>query len=273
MISAADEQAFYDRQYEQFLALPDEDLRVDRAVLERNLDNPEHPFFERRMLYRAAMAALEAEPLRGKKVLDYGCGPADFGIWMATESAEVTLLDLSKKAIELGLRRAKASGVTRRVKGVAADATKLDMFADWAFDLVFACASLHHTLKYPGALEELARIMRPGARLVLCETWDGNPLLRRARRWRASAANEPAEQGEEIVLSPREVKQLGQYFRQIELQPLNLLAMSKRMLRGRFHRPAARRTLAALESADRVLLQLLPGLHRWCGEIVITAVR
>jgi hypothetical protein len=45
------------------------------------------------------------------------------------------------------------------------------------------------------------------------------------------------------------------------------------MLRGRFHRPAARRTLAALESADRVLLQLLPGLHRWCGEIVITAVR
>lgn len=79
---------------------------------------------------------------------------------MATEGAEVTLLDLSPLAIELGLKRAKASGVTRRVKGIAADASKLDMFADGAFDLVFACASLHHTLKYPGAREELARVMR-----------------------------------------------------------------------------------------------------------------
>jgi hypothetical protein len=34
-------------------------------------------------------------------------------------------------------------------------------------------AALHHTLKYPGAVAELARIMKPEVRLVLCETWGG----------------------------------------------------------------------------------------------------
>lgn len=273
MMTADRERDFYDRQYEQFLSLPDADLRIDRTVLERNLDNPAHPFFERRLLYRAAMAALQEEPLRGKRVLDYGCGPADFGIWMATESAEVTLLDLSPKAVELGLRRAAASGVTRRVKGVAADATRLDMFADCAFDLVFACASLHHTMKYAGALEELARIMRPGARLVLCETWGANPLLSAARRWRARRDGEPEEQGEEIILSPREIRQLAIYFSEIDVRPLNLLAMGKRLLRRRLTEPSARRILGLLESADAFLLEICPPLRNWCGEAVITAVR
>ncbi len=99
MITADREREFYDGQYAQFLALPDHALRIDRTVLEGNLENPAHPFWERRRLYRAAMRALEAEPVRGQKVLDYGCGPADFGLWLATEGAEVTLLDLSRSAI------------------------------------------------------------------------------------------------------------------------------------------------------------------------------
>jgi SAM-dependent methyltransferase len=273
MITPAQEREFYDRQYEQFLALPEADLRVDRAVIERNLNDPRHPFFERRLLYRASMAALEEEPLKGKRVLDYGCGPADFGVWMATESAEVTLLDLSPRAIELGLRRARASGVARRVKGVAADACRLDMFADCAFDLVFACASLHHTMKYPGALEELARIMHPGARLVLCETWGANPLLGAARQFRARRDGEEAEQGEEIILSPKEIDQLARYFQDIDVRPMNLLAMGKRLLRGRFEQAPARAALRLLEGADHALLALAPPLRRWCGEAVITAVR
>ena len=71
---------------------------------------------------RNDMAALEEEPLKGKRVLDYGCGPADFGIWMATESAEVTLLDLSPLAVELGLKRARASEVTRMPRGSSCSA-------------------------------------------------------------------------------------------------------------------------------------------------------
>jgi SAM-dependent methyltransferase len=271
VITPEAERAFYDSQYAQFLALPDHALRIDRQVLEGNLDNPAHPFYERRLLYRAAMRALVAEPARGKQVLDYGCGPADFGLWLATEGACVTLLDLSPAAIELGLKRARASAVT--VRGVAADASRLDMLRDGEFDLVFACAAVHHTLKYPGALAELARIMRPGARLVLAETWGGNPILNMARRFRARTAGEAEEQGEGILFSRAELRMLDPFFADVQVEHLNLLAMGKRALRGRFLSSWSRLLMRSLESMDAVLLATAAPLRNWCGEAVITGRR
>jgi 2-polyprenyl-3-methyl-5-hydroxy-6-metoxy-1,4-benzoquinol methylase len=265
------EREFYDSQYAQFLELPDHALRTNREVLEGNLENPAHPFYERRRLYSAAMRALEAAPVKGARVLDYGCGTADFGLWLATEGAEVTLLDLSPAAIELGRRRAQASAVA--VRGIAAGAGQLGMLSDREFDLVFASAALHHTLKYPGAIEELARVMRPGARLVLCETWGGNPLLNRARRLRARLSGEQEEQGEGIILSRAELETLDGHFTDVEMETLNLLAMGKRLLRGRFGSAWARGVLHGLESVDSALLAIAPLLRQWCGEAVITARR
>src|SRR5579871_2596917 len=232
------ERAFYDERYAQFLALPDHALRLDRRVLENNLENPAHPFYERRGLYRASMRALEAEPLAGKEVLDYGCGPADFGIWMATEGASVTLLDLSPAAIEVGLRRAQASGVM--VRGVAA---------------------------------ELARIMKPGARLVWCETGGGNPLLNGARRLHAALRGEAEEQGEDIILSRKILRALDPFFGEVRVETRNLLAMGKRLLRGRFEKAWARAVARGLEGVDRVVLGMAPFLRNWCGEAVVTARR
>ncbi|MGA2131145.1 MAG: class I SAM-dependent methyltransferase [Bryobacteraceae bacterium] len=271
MTSPEAERAFYDDQYAQFLALPDHALRIDRGVLAGNLDNPAHPFYERRLLYRAAMRALVAEPLAGRQVLDYGCGPADFGLWLATEGASVTLLDLSPAAIELGMKRARASAV--EVRGVAADAAHLDMLRDGEFDLVFACAALHHTLKYPGALAELARVMKPGGRLVLAETWGGNPLLNAARRMRARAAGEAEEQGEGIIFSRTEMHGLEPFFTDVGVEHFNLLAMCKRALRGRFRNAAARALLRGLEAIDTFALAAAPPLRDWCGEAIITARR
>jgi SAM-dependent methyltransferase len=271
MIDLDREREFYDSQYAQFLELPDHALRTNRTILEGNLTNPAHPFYERRRLYGAAMRALEATPVKGSRVLDYGCGTADFGLWLATEGAEVTLLDLSPAAIELGLRRARASGVT--VRGIAADAGQLGMLADKEFDLVFASAALHHTLKYPGAIEELARVTKLGARLVLCETWGGNPLLNGARRLRARLAGEQEEQGEGVILSRTELKALDGSFGDLRVETLSLLAMGKRLLRGRFGSAWARGAVRGLEAVDEALLAIVPPLREWCGEAVITARR
>ncbi len=265
------ERDFFDAHYKQFLALPDHALRVDRAILELTLDDPAHPSYERRRLLRAAIAALEAEPLAGRAVLDYGCGPGDMGIWMATEGARVTLLDLSPAAIELVERRGRASGVT--VRGIAADASRLDMLAGASFDLVYAAAALHHTMKYPGAVEELARIMKPGGRLVLCETWGGNPLLSQARKLRAKLSHEAEEQGEEIVMSWKVLEDLKPHFKDIQVSQQNLLAMGKRLLRGRFTSGAARAVVRGLELVDAALLTIAPPLRNWCGEAIITARR
>lgn len=273
MITAQQERDFYDIQYRQFLNMPDHALRIDRRVLEKNIRNPAHPFYERRRLYQATVDELSREPLQGLRVLDYGCGPADFGVWMATEGARVTALDLSPLAIDLALKRARASGVAERVDGVAADASSLPMVEDGRFDLVFACAALHHTMKYPGALDELGRVMKPGARLVLCETWGGNPLLNAARVARARVQGEQEEQGEDIILTHTELKLLEPWFDSVQVRHMNLLAMGKRLWRGRFTSAVARASVRVLEGVDSVLLAGLPFLKNWCGEALITARR
>ena len=267
------EKAFYDRQYQSLLSAPDHAQRVDRQTMYGNCENPLHPFFERRRLYQATLDALLQLPLDGLRVLDYGCGPADFGVWMATEGAEVTLLDISQTAVELGLLRAAASGVSGRVQGIAADASHLPQLANDSYDLVFACASLHHTMKYEGAVGELARVVRPGGRLVLCETWGENPLLRLARHARAWAAGEEEDQGEEIVLSRRELGRLEPWFEDWRIVTFHLLAMAKRLMRGRMQAGLARAALKLLENADRAVIGALPPLRWWCGEALIIARR
>ncbi|MCS6953648.1 MAG: class I SAM-dependent methyltransferase [Bryobacterales bacterium] len=267
------EREFFDEHYRRLLSYPDHALVSDLAAFRRFLDDPGHPFYERRRLYAAALARLLEEPVAGLKVLDYGCGPGDWGVMLATLGATVTLLDLSPAAVELGLRRARANGVADRVRGVACDASNLNCFADGEFDLIFAAAALHHTLKYPNTLQELARVLRVCGRLVLAETYGNNPLLNLARRLRARWSREPAEQGEEILFGDREVVQLRRHFRIVEVQPLNLLAMAKRLFRGRFDNPAVRAALRMLEKADNVLLRALPWLRRYCGEVVIVAVK
>jgi len=270
-ITAADERRFYDEEYRRCLAYPDDALACSVERLRAALDDPGHPFYERRRLFAAALEALLCLPLRDSVALDYGCGTGDWGVLLATEGARVTLLDLSPVGVEVGLRRARASGVEARVRGVARDASDLSCFADGEFDLVFANAAVHHTVKYSNALQELVRVIRPGGTIVLAETLGNNPMLQVARRLRARLAGEAEEQGEGIVLSDEDLDLLRAQFSSLEARPLNLLAMTKRLLRGHYTRRSARAVIAVLETADRLLLAGLPLLRRHCGEVVVVA--
>ena len=270
-LTSDEERAFYDNVYSRHLALPDHALKTNRSVMLASLNDPAQNIYERRRLYAATLNRLLAEPLQGMRVLDYGCGPGEWGVLMATEGAHATLLDLSPSAIELGPRRAQASGVTGRVRGCARDASDLSCFADAEFDLIFASAALHHTLKYPNAFAELLRVLKPGGKVVLAETYGNNPVLNAARRLRAVLAREAREQGEGIILSDADIDLLHRNFRRVDVAPLSFLAMAKRLLRGRFRSRAVRALLSGLETADQLLLKAVPSLHSYCGEVVIVA--
>ncbi len=266
---AEQEREFYDAQYRQFLELPDADLVCDRRILAAGLEDPANPSYERRAVYRAALDYLLSESPAGRTVLDYGCGTGDWGLMLAGEGAAVTLLDLSPVAIRLGLRRAAVSGVADRVRGVARDAGDLSCFDDGEFDLIFGSFALHHTLKYPRARDELLRVLKPGARLVLVETYGNNPLLNGARMLRRWVSREPAEQGEGIILNDSDLDALRPLVGSLEVYPLNLLAMGKRAFRGRFSRRWVRAVLRSLEWMDERLLAAWPSLRRYCGEALI----
>jgi SAM-dependent methyltransferase len=270
-ITADQERGFYDGVYAQHLNLPDSALICNRRTLEADLANPARSIYERRRLYGTVLKVLLSESVAGRRVLDYGCGTGDWGLMLAGEGADVTLLDLSPVAIELALRRASVSGVAGRVQGVARDASDLSCFRNEEFDLIYASAAVHHTLKYPNALDELLRVLRPGGKLVLAETYGNNPILNSLRRLRWKFSKQPDEAGEEILFNDAHVDLLRARLREVTMIPLSLLAMAKRFFRGRFSTRAVRWIVASLELADTILLNICPPLRRYCGEIVVVA--
>jgi demethylmenaquinone methyltransferase/2-methoxy-6-polyprenyl-1,4-benzoquinol methylase len=61
-----------------------------------------------------------------------------------------------------------AAGAARDVPKVGADATRLP-FADGVFDAVTISFGLRNVVDHSAGLREMARVTRPGGRLVVCE--------------------------------------------------------------------------------------------------------
>lgn len=272
--TSLDEKAFYEERYAPFLACSASDLRFTPGQFLSDLANPAKDVYERFDLYAATLKALSSLSLRDKRVLDYGCGTGDFGLWMATaERARVTFLDLSENAVALCLRRAEISRVADLCAGVARDASDLSCFPDACFDLVFGCASLHHTIKYPGAWKELLRVLKPDGVLVLTETYGNNAILNALRRWNWKREGIAEEQGEDVIFNREHVALLRQGFEDVKLQPMGLLAMAKRALRGRLRHPLPRALFLTLRAIDGVILAAIPALKTYCGEVLVVAAR
>ncbi len=272
-ISAEQERSHYDRSYGQHLAAPDHALACSREILLKQIHDPSSPMYERRLLYGRVLEELLATAVEGLTALDYGCGTEEWGVMLATEGARVALLDLSPVAIDVARRRAMASGVADRVRLCAQNASDLRRFQDGEFDLVYAGAALHHTLKYPNALSELLRVLKPAGKLVMAEGYGNNRLLNWARKARQRLSGEPAEAGEGIILGDPEIRLLQAHMSRVEVMPLNLFAMAKRLFRGRFTSSVVRRTVRLLESLDAACLRYCPALGKYCGEVVIVAYK
>lgn len=92
------------------------------------------------------------------EVIEVGGGQGELAEWMQSEAgAEVTFLDQSERMVEL----ARSRGLDARV----GDAQALD-FADASFDVAVAAWMLYHVTDLDRGLAELARVLRPGGKLV-----------------------------------------------------------------------------------------------------------
>ncbi|MBN2022912.1 MAG: class I SAM-dependent methyltransferase [Pirellulales bacterium] len=120
--------------------------------------------------------------LRGvRRILDVGSGAGQLAkhlLKYADPEATITCFDLSHEM----LRRARTRLKNARPRYLAADLTRLP-FPDGAFDCVTCGYVLEHLPDPRDGLRELARVMMPGARMLLLTTEDNFGGAWTSRMW------------------------------------------------------------------------------------------
>jgi len=105
-------------------------------------------------------------PVRGKRVLDVGCGDGVLSVRLAEAGGNVTGLDTDPAMLTAARQRGSASGAI--VTFVEGDARSVPL-ADSSFDVVVAVTVLCFVAEVERVVKEMARVLRPGGRLVIGE--------------------------------------------------------------------------------------------------------
>lgn len=215
--------------------------------------------------------------VRGKRILDYGCGLAEGGIYLAKLGAQVVGVDVSEKMLASARQLAGHHGVeieTRRVTGPQIPA------GDGEFDLVYGNGVLHH-VDLTTAIPELARVLRPEGRGCFLEPLPYNPVINVYRKMA-----DQVRTVDETPLRFEDIQRFRSHFSELSHREFWLLTLSvflKFFLVDRVHpnqerywkkiyTDAARIAplYAPLERVDRWLLDHVPPLRRLCWVTVIT---
>lgn len=117
------------------------------------------------------------EPVAGERVLEVGPGTGyytlDLAEWVGHEGT-IEVFDLQQEMLDHTIRRAREKGLWN-VKPTQGDAQELP-YEDDSFDAAILITVLGEIPDQDAALREIARVLRPGGRLVVGELF-GDPHM------------------------------------------------------------------------------------------------
>jgi SAM-dependent methyltransferase len=112
----------------------------------------------------------------GLKVLDVGCGDGTTAIPAAKRGAEVLGVDIASNLVAAGNRRAQELGL-KNIRFQEGDACDLAGIPDKSFDLVMSVFGAMFAPRPADVAKALARVTRPGGRIVMGNWIPGDPTL------------------------------------------------------------------------------------------------
>jgi ArsR family transcriptional regulator len=101
------------------------------------------------------------------EIVDMGSGEGAFSLLLALRAKRVIAIDASEKMLEIGRAEADRAGL-KNIEFRQGDMEEVPI-RDHSVDLVFFSQSLHHALHPERAIQEAARILRPGGRIVILD--------------------------------------------------------------------------------------------------------
>jgi 2-polyprenyl-3-methyl-5-hydroxy-6-metoxy-1,4-benzoquinol methylase len=107
----------------------------------------------------------QAALLRGKHLLEIGCGMGFDSLEFLKRGVRVTATDLTQSAVDLAKRHFALAGYAPEAVHTA---NVLDLgFPDNTFDAVWALGVVHHTGNTARAIREIRRVLKPGGRAMI----------------------------------------------------------------------------------------------------------
>jgi arsenite methyltransferase len=128
---------------------------------------------------------LRASP--GETILDLGSGPGFLACELAQEvgaTGRIVAVDISEDMNAISSKRIATVGLGAGVEILKGDATAL-AFADATFDAAASMQVIEYLADPDAALNQLARVLRPGGRLVIVDTDWGSLVWAATDRGRA----------------------------------------------------------------------------------------
>jgi ubiquinone/menaquinone biosynthesis C-methylase UbiE len=113
---------------------------------------------------------------KGLQVLDLGCGDGTTALPAARLGAVVLGVDIARNLVDAGNKRAAEEGLTN-CKFQEGDASNLHELADQSFDLVVSIFGAMFAPKPFDVAKEMARVTRPGGRIIMGNWIPNDPTL------------------------------------------------------------------------------------------------
>jgi ubiquinone/menaquinone biosynthesis C-methylase UbiE len=209
-----------------------------------------------------------AGDLRGKRVLDLGCGSGDLTVLLAMAGARTVGIDLSPGMVDVARRRVKQFVPEADATFAAAAAEELPL-EDGSVDVILGRFILHH-LDIPRAARECARVLAPGGKALFVENSGSNPILMFSRKHLAGRFGIPRYGTlDERPLSEEDVHALRTHLPQLQLDyPVFdfFTIFDRQVLRHRW--TWASRLMRRL---DKWVWKRLPALRPWSFRVLVVS--
>ncbi len=168
------ERAEVERSGHEAAATAVEELRVAAGDISRYLNPPADTCFPLEYAYHLL------GDVRGKVILDLGCGKGENTLLLADRGAHVLSMDISESLIALARQRLEINRVSGDVAFLTGSAHNIPL-RDESVDVVFGIAILHH-LHLARAAAEVHRVLRQGGRAIFQEPIQNSKLIRGIRK-------------------------------------------------------------------------------------------